>query len=315
MTTRRGRPRHADILTPREWQVLALLRDGLTNEQIANRLGISESGAKFHVSEILGKLGVSSRAEAAAWTPRGERRWSLMGALAIPTPQLSFHLTAKAAAVSGAAALAIALLVARGPSPSFVWQELDVSSLFGEDAAPALQPAFVAASPTPAPAFITSTNISVATWGPAEQTVDFHVLRPGYVPAGLRLETISMHYFPGPSGREVPLPTTRNGIIFARYVSDEGYVSFEQGWGMGLPSEPIPATVPHGEAIAGEYTLTWIQGREPGGVGPPNSTRPDAAYFRLGWRPDPTGATGPGWKLTSDFLSLDELRLIAASLY
>ena len=40
--------------------MLSLLREGLTNEQIAERLGISRDGAKYHVSEILSKLGVSS---------------------------------------------------------------------------------------------------------------------------------------------------------------------------------------------------------------------------------------------------------------
>ena len=64
---RRGRPPYPDVLTPRQWQVLELLRLGLTNEQIALRLGISVDGVKFHVSEILGKLGVSSRNEAARW--------------------------------------------------------------------------------------------------------------------------------------------------------------------------------------------------------------------------------------------------------
>jgi DNA-binding CsgD family transcriptional regulator len=63
----RGRPKYPDILTPREWEVLALIREGLTNAQIAGRLGISENGAKYHVLEILSKLGVSSRLEAAAW--------------------------------------------------------------------------------------------------------------------------------------------------------------------------------------------------------------------------------------------------------
>jgi DNA-binding CsgD family transcriptional regulator len=69
----RGRPRHDDVLTPREWEVLSLLREGLTNEQIAERLGVSFDTAKFHVSEIIGKLGVESRQEAAAWrgAPRG----------------------------------------------------------------------------------------------------------------------------------------------------------------------------------------------------------------------------------------------------
>jgi Tol biopolymer transport system component/DNA-binding CsgD family transcriptional regulator len=74
---RRGRPRHPDILTPREWDVLALLREGATNEQVASRLGITERTAKFHVSEILGKLGVSSREEAAAWQPEERRSWWL----------------------------------------------------------------------------------------------------------------------------------------------------------------------------------------------------------------------------------------------
>ena len=64
---RRGRPPYPDVLTPRQWQVLELLRLGLTNEQIAARLGISVDGVKFHVSEILGKLGVTSRNEAARW--------------------------------------------------------------------------------------------------------------------------------------------------------------------------------------------------------------------------------------------------------
>jgi DNA-binding CsgD family transcriptional regulator len=65
---RRGRPPYPDLLTPREQEVLALIREGLTNEQIAGRLGISESGARYHVSEILSKLGVESRTEAAAWS-------------------------------------------------------------------------------------------------------------------------------------------------------------------------------------------------------------------------------------------------------
>lgn len=68
--TRRGRPPHPDILTPREWDVLTLVREGLTNPQIAERLGITMDAAKYHVSEILSKLGVETREEAAAWEPR-----------------------------------------------------------------------------------------------------------------------------------------------------------------------------------------------------------------------------------------------------
>ncbi len=63
----RGRPRHPDILTPRQSEVLELVRQGLTNPQIGERLGISPDGAKWHVKEILWKLDVPSREEAARW--------------------------------------------------------------------------------------------------------------------------------------------------------------------------------------------------------------------------------------------------------
>jgi DNA-binding CsgD family transcriptional regulator len=57
-------------LTARELEVAALLAEGLTNGQVAERLFISPKTAAVHVSNILAKLGLSSRAEIAAWAVR-----------------------------------------------------------------------------------------------------------------------------------------------------------------------------------------------------------------------------------------------------
>ena len=57
-------PPAPSILTAREIEVLRMIAEGLANKEIAFRLGISDHTVKFHVSALLGKLGVSSRAEA-----------------------------------------------------------------------------------------------------------------------------------------------------------------------------------------------------------------------------------------------------------
>ena len=57
-------------LTRRERDVLPLLVQGRTNRQIADALFISENTAGVHVSNILGKLGVSTRTEAAGIAAR-----------------------------------------------------------------------------------------------------------------------------------------------------------------------------------------------------------------------------------------------------
>jgi DNA-binding NarL/FixJ family response regulator len=66
----RSAPRLGGELTAREREVLALLAEGLSNRAIADRLVISPKTAEHHVTRILGKLGLRSRAEAAAYAVR-----------------------------------------------------------------------------------------------------------------------------------------------------------------------------------------------------------------------------------------------------
>lgn len=54
----------APSLTAREREVLELLAQGLANKAIAERLGVTDHTAKFHVNAILAKLGASSRTDA-----------------------------------------------------------------------------------------------------------------------------------------------------------------------------------------------------------------------------------------------------------
>src|SRR5512140_2573857 len=63
----RGRPPHDDLLTPGEWKVAELVRHGMTNRHIAERMGVSIDAVKFHVSNALSKLGLARRAELRQW--------------------------------------------------------------------------------------------------------------------------------------------------------------------------------------------------------------------------------------------------------
>jgi DNA-binding CsgD family transcriptional regulator len=126
----RGRPRHPELLTPRQQEVWQLLRQGLTNEEIADRLGISLDGAKYHVSEVLRRLGVDSRYEAAEFEPEAvatsrRARWAWVAAPLVAVKKLHVGLFGYAAAatvaVGGAAGIALltwGIFRSGNPAPS-----------------------------------------------------------------------------------------------------------------------------------------------------------------------------------------------------
>ena len=61
-----SQPTSEHPFSPREHEVLALVADGLTNKEIAYRLGISERTVQFHMNSIFNKTSTNSRTEAVA---------------------------------------------------------------------------------------------------------------------------------------------------------------------------------------------------------------------------------------------------------
>lgn len=67
LTARATRPAVRPQLTSREVEVLQLVRRGLSNREIARRLGISERTVKTHLTSVYQRIGVLDRTQAALW--------------------------------------------------------------------------------------------------------------------------------------------------------------------------------------------------------------------------------------------------------
>ena len=62
-----GRPPVDDVLTPAEWEVVHMVRHGMTNRRIASMRGTSIDGVKFHLENIRAKLALQDRRAIRAW--------------------------------------------------------------------------------------------------------------------------------------------------------------------------------------------------------------------------------------------------------
>jgi len=231
---RRGRPPHADVLTPREWEVLALIRQGLTNEEIAARLGISESGARYHVSEILSKLSVRSRQEAAGHPAVLRRRWLMLPLLVSLAHWRAFlrkWAGLAAVATGGAASMALLILVAL--------------PAFGGGSREGGPPAMVAMP---------------------EKAFDPDV--PLAQPASAQQEPVPNPLAGRQSLQEKPIPSLEDGIVFASLADGNWNIYVMNGDGSGrtrLTADPAqdfnPRWLPGGTIVAFESRV------DPPGIG------------------------------------------------
>lgn len=114
MSTRAARtPVLSDELTPRQREVLRLIARGRTNFEIAQELGITLEGAKYHVSEILARLGVDSREDAAAWWRHEQRPAArFRRGVAATFTGTAFRVAAAAAGVAAVGVVALLAVIA-----------------------------------------------------------------------------------------------------------------------------------------------------------------------------------------------------------
>jgi DNA-binding CsgD family transcriptional regulator len=272
----RGRPKTRDVLTPREYEVLALLREGLSNRQIAERLGISLAGAKFHVSEIIGKLGVASREEAAGWQ-EPQRRWGVspFGMFTALGESMGAMLTPKAAA------FALALLVAGGLVGGVILAEKGrpsdhgIASLGGAEPTPAPWTDPCATLPAPmrdagCVSFLPG-ELQFSTLEEAAAETSFRPKLPAYVPEGYERKSLDYRWpleahSTGPASGYQAFEPKGPGAPFesltAEYVNEIGEVlRVIQGYALGIPNiyDDVPADY-RGSLETGGRQVFWYVG-------------------------------------------------------
>lgn len=179
---RRSRPRHPDTLTPAESRVLNELRKGGTNAEIAVRLAVSPDAIKFHISNLLAKLGLEDRQQLASWRPDGGRR-RLRALLPLPAT-LGFlarplvWVGAGTAVLAGAAAVAGVLVFVNGSG----------------------EPVPVAPPTTPTP-------MSPTVAGPSPQPTPTTTVSPAPTPHGTPTPAPTVTPSPTPTPTRQPTPT------------------------------------------------------------------------------------------------------------
>lgn len=147
----RGRPPYPGPLTPAETRVLEQVREGLTNAEIAGALDLSPDTVKYHVSNMLAKLGLEDRQALAEWDASTTRRPAYLTALPLALARGArslLSLVAAHARFASAAGLVILGLAISGLLFFRASRSLDESLPTSTAAAGVVAPS-PSASPTP----------------------------------------------------------------------------------------------------------------------------------------------------------------------
>lgn len=285
-----GRQIGAD-LTPREREVLTMVAAGMTNREIGQALFISESTAGVHVSNLMAKLGVGSRTEAASVAYRAGLVESFSGdvtvvreptapdALEAPEPTGPWGRLARAfdeqveqhprrIAAAGIGGLAVLFLITVGLAAAVFGEE----PVAGEDpgqsatprpsASPSVSPQPSASptaspSPSPTPIPVGGADVNLQTDGLAEILVDDLVLRSAPGTGSVRLGQLPG----GAAAFVVAGPVTEDGFAWYELAAVD---PFGTGCGSAQPAESLVCRDWLGWAAAGgQDGEDWLAPVEP----------------------------------------------------
>jgi DNA-binding CsgD family transcriptional regulator len=297
---RRGRPRTPGLLTVRELEVLDLLRKGLSNREIAERLGITLAGAKFHVSEIIGKLGVTTRDEAVLWRDK-------LPAVA-PAFLIWRRMNLPHVAAFGIGSVALVLAEA-----------LLISGLLPHGARE--QQAAVTPTTVARPMTLQPKDVSIDQ---ARVLATFPILLPDVQGFAIRSTRYYKLDYSCPSDLDLNnCARVHNDFVEIRYEADGGGAfTLSQGYGGSSGGAYLFApSVFRGTVQLGDREGHWVRGHPLPGLAPPfaASDWTEDSWLTLSWFEsrdvNPTGTDSPRcFSLTTQTMTLDELIAVVRSM-
>lgn len=272
-------------LTPRQREVLQLVERGHTNGEIAQRLGISLQGAKWHVRELLAKYGVDSRedlieahASSRSLKARIARPLAVLGGFALPKVSAPVLLGGAGVVLTAGAVVAVAL-AARGDA--------------AEPPAAGATPAAVSFVPADGDLVLPATDGAV--WTPRE-ALDHARQSGGSALVGARtasggavdldeFRVTKLEWLPGARGYEVP-----GGDIY--WASEDGQprnlwaVTWEAAGNGGAVGGAVNLLIEDGVATGKTVAIRFGEGGTSIGWSQGFRTRSQEAFARAMREPD-----------------------------